>query len=121
MIVKSDRDGSFYVAGNSNWRLAGPFKTNAEAWGWVDRNGFLDEPLAVRRPQIHVRQPRFDTSVSKEEVLSASARLLARPLADNERGFVMSMERRARRSNPVLRLTERQARWWKALVAREAG
>ncbi|SMC70367.1 hypothetical protein SAMN06297251_10636 [Fulvimarina manganoxydans] len=121
MIVKTDRDGSFYVAGNGNWRVAGPFSTNAEAWAWIDKRGFRDDHIGSQAPspkRLHIRQPRDNKSVGKQEVLSAAPKLLRLPLADNERSFVMSMEKRAKRKTAELRLTDRQAGWWRALMQR---
>lgn len=114
MIVKTDRDGTFYVADNGNWRLAGPFSTNAEAWNWIDRHpaDHTTEPTNPIRPRLHTRKPRNDTSVEASNVLRIVPLVMADARSSvNEREFSLRLEAKAKRARP-LRLTAAQARWW---------
>lgn len=116
MIVKVDRDGSFYVAGDTNWRLAGPFPSANEAWGWIDRNDFRGPNEATQAPGFaprYERQRRTNSSVLREEVQEKAPNILRRQdLSDKERGFVMGMLKRSKRRTPKLMTTDRQANWW---------
>lgn len=125
MIVKTTREGEFFVAGNTNWRLAGPFSTNDEAWAWIDANGFSDEYNTATAPgpfTRYSRQPRNDESVSTEEVLQLAPIMLANPKANEaERQFIMDMQKRAAKKPKVLRSTAKQAKWWHRLAKRDGG
>lgn len=39
-IVSTRDDGAFEIKNEAGAVVAGPFATNAAAWGWIDRNTF---------------------------------------------------------------------------------
>lgn len=125
MIVKTNREGEFFVAGNTNWRLAGPFSTNDAAWAWIDANGLSEEHNTAQAPgpfTRYSRQRRDDESVSAEEVLRIAPIMLAKPQVNEaERQFIMDMQKRAAKRPKVLRSTAKQAKWWHRLAKRDGG
>lgn len=123
MIVKANRDGSFYVANNGNWRLAGPFSSSEEAWQWIDehRSDHAIEPENPAEPRKHTHQPRTVTDIAKADVFRIAPIVLNAPGSTvTEREFVIGMERRAKRTRP-LKLSEKQGGWWKRLAQKYGG
>ncbi|WP_373413694.1 hypothetical protein [Ensifer aridi] len=117
MIVKAHRDGTFYVADNGNWRLAGPFASSEEAWRWIDQHpkDHAAEPDNPPRPRMHMRQPRVDDSVDRSQVLRIVPMIMAAAISSvQEREFALQMEVKAKRPRQ-LRLTAKQAAWWHRL------
>ncbi|WP_455918780.1 hypothetical protein [Ensifer canadensis] len=117
MIVKVNRDGAFYVADNGNWRLAGPFPTQDEAWLWIDQHpaGHSLEPENPPRPRILVRQPQTDSSVDASEVLRIVPLIMVDDRSSvKEREFALRMQIKAKRQRQ-LRLTAKQSGWWRRL------
>jgi len=118
MIVKAHRDGSFYVADNGNWRLAGPFPSSADAWAWTEqhRSDHAIEPENPVEPRKHVRQPRTVTDIAKSDVLRIVPIILSDPASSvKEREFSLGLEVKAKRSRPF-KLSEKQGAWWKRLA-----
>jgi hypothetical protein len=125
MIVKTNREGQFFVAGNSNWRVAGPFASNDEAWAWIDANGFSDEHEHAQPPaptKRYERQRRDNETVSVDCVLNLAPGMLSNPkINDDERQFIMDMQKRAAKRPNVLRSTDKQAAWWHRIAKRYGG
>ncbi|MGE7367885.1 hypothetical protein ACQKKX_02290 [Neorhizobium sp. NPDC001467] len=123
MIVKSHRDGTFFVADNGNWRLAGPFPTSEAAWQWIDRHpkDHAEEPENPKQPRMHNRQPRTDESVDKAAVLLVVPLVVADKRSSvKEREFALRMEIKAKRARK-LRLTAAQAGWWHRIEKKFGG
>lgn len=123
MIVKAHRDGSFYVADNGNWRLAGPFATSAEAWAWIDQHpkDHAQEPATPKSPRMHHRQPRTDETVEKTAVLRIVPLIMGDDRSSvKEREFALRMEVKAKRAR-ALRLTVKQAQWWHSIEKKYGG
>lgn len=118
MIVKAHRDGTFYVANNGNWRLAGPFSSNDEAWEWIGlhRADHAIEPKNPITPRLLVRNKRSIASFTKEDVLSLVPVVMSDPKSTvREREFALGMETKAKRARP-LKITEPQDRWWLSIA-----
>lgn len=116
MIVKTNRDGAFYVADGGGWRVAGPFASNDEAWAYIDQQNEANEP---RPKTLRKRQPRTNTDLSKADARAVGTQMLeSGKLSQKESGFVRHVQKIAERKTNELRLTERQANWWNALVKR---
>lgn len=118
MIVKAHEDGSFYVADNGNWRLAGPFPSNNDAWAWVrqHRPDHAVEPTNPKQPRMHIRQPRAVTQVTKGDVFRLAPIIARSPSSTvGEREFALRMEMKANRPRD-LKLTQKQAGWWIGLM-----
>ncbi|MCD2183313.1 hypothetical protein [Rhizobium sp. GN54] len=123
MIVKAHKDGSYYVADNGNWRLAGPFISAREAWSWIDahRPDHATEPENPKEPRLVSRHKRSDQSVAAMDVLRVVPIILEHASSSvKEREFALGMKNRASRTRP-LRLTPKQAAWWHRLEKKYGG